>query len=68
MDLRDEIARIDQRQAETRRFAAEMHQLTTSFLSRPRSSAFHIWPLAASGVIVSIGLIGFGAALGRVFC
>jgi hypothetical protein len=56
LDLREQIARIDRAQEETRKFVSEQHKLDAEANKLQRDRAFLPWTVAAT-------LLGAGAAL-----
>jgi hypothetical protein len=56
LDLREQIARIDRAQEETRKFVSEQRKLDAEALKLGRDRAFLPWTVAAT-------LLGAGAAL-----
>ena len=56
LDLREQLARIDRAQEETRKFVAEQHKLDAEAMKLQRDRSFLPWTVAAT-------LLGAGAAL-----
>lgn len=66
MNVGDELAVIRQRQTETQRLIAEINHRTAKALNEASCQSLQAWPLAISAIVVSIGLICFGAVLGKM--
>lgn len=74
MDAQEQVARIERAQEETRRFAAEMHDLTAKqsklaaeALKLARDTMLAPWRVMAASAAATATLIGAGAALAKLF-
>lgn len=62
LDLKEQIARIDRMQEETRKFTAEQHKLSVEALKLSRDRDLSGWQLIITGMGASAALIGATAA------
>jgi hypothetical protein len=66
MSVGDDLAAIRQRQIETQRLIAEISHRSAKVLNEASRQSLQAWPLAISAIVVSGGLICFGAVLGKM--
>lgn len=60
MNQQEQIASIQQKQADVRKFVAEQHKLS-------QAATFESWQLVFGGVIAGAALFGAGAAFMKLF-